>query len=376
MRRYLLICCVLGVACLGCGKSSEPQAVRNAPVNRNDSENSARLPEEFNLYHASASRADHGSGPEVRLDAITFTAPATWKRTKPASSYYLAEFTLPHVDKDTTNGRVLVSVGSGSIESNLDVFKGEFDTQSENVKQEQKEIAGFRITFLDVSGAYTVQHSQAPAATQAGYRMIVVVIPVGDQLHFVKVVGPQQTIAANLDSIDTFVRSVQRRSPDAVATEAAGGIDAVVRIRPLTLTAPPAWKRTTPRSSLVQAEFAFPHADKDSADGRLTVSVVAGTIKDNVERWKGQFIGAIEKPRQEENEIAGLKVTLVDFSGTFGDQAGMMAPVVNRPAYRMVAAIIPIGDQLYVIKAVGPQQTMAANIDAINSFLGSLKRDG
>jgi hypothetical protein len=328
------------------------------------------------MYHGLAARGDYGTGAEVRLDAITLTAPATWARTKPASSYYLAEFALPQVDKDTKGGRVMVSVGSGSVESNLGVFKGEIETAGESAKQEQKQIAGLQVTFVDVSGAYAGQHGQSVlAASLPGYRMIVAVIPIGDQLHFIKAIGPQQTIAANVGAINTFVRSVQRRNADVATSDATpvGGTE--VRVESLTLTAPTTWKRTKPRSSLVQAEFAIPHAGKDGADGRLTVSVVAGTIKDNVDRWKGQFVGAIDSPKQEEIDVGGLKATLIDFVGTFGDQAGMMAPVVNRPDYRMIAAIIPIGDRLYVVKAIGPRQTMAANVAGINSFVRSMRQD-
>ena len=205
--------------------------------------------------------------------------------------------------------------------------------------------------------------------------MILAVIPIGEQLYFVKAVGPQQTIAANVEAINTFVRSVQRRGADVAMSEAAPGTGTEVHVKPLTFTAPATWKRTKPRSSLVQAEFAIPHADKDTVDGRLTVSVVAGTVKDNVDRWKGQFVGTIDSRKQEEIEVGGLKATLVDFAGTFGEQAGMVAPVVNRPDYRMIAAIIPISDQLYVVKAVGPRQTISANVKAINSFLGSVRRD-
>ena len=143
---------------------------------------------------------------------------------------------------------------------------------------------------------------------------------------------------------------------------------------PLTLAAPASWTRTKPKSSFVQYEFALPHAAQDTVDGRLTLSTVAGSVKDNVERWKGQFVGTIENPKQEEIEVRGLKATLVDFTGTFGDQAGMAAPVVNRPDYRMLGVIVPIGEQLYVIKAIGPKQTISDQVEAINAFVASMKR--
>lgn len=382
MRYCLLICCLVGLASLGCGSSSEPRAARGVAADSNSTEKSAlpgdltAQPGDLDGFHGSAARADTGTGPEVRLDAVTFTAPQSWKRTKPSSSFYQAEFTLPHVEKDAADGQVTVSLGSGPVEANLDVFMGQFDSANENPKQEKEEIGGFQVTLVDVSGSYTGKHGQsAPTAPLTGYRMMVAVIPVDGQLHFVKAVGPQQTIAANVEAFNTFVRSVQRRKGDDGTASASAGSGNEVHVKPLSFTAPAAWKRTEPRSPFIQAEFAIPHVDKDTADGRLTVSVVAGSVKDNVDRWKGQFGGTVERPRQEEAEVAGLKATLVDFTGTFGEQAGMSGPVVNRPDYRMIAAIFPIGDQLYVIKAVGPRQTMTANVDAINFFVGSLKRE-
>jgi hypothetical protein len=335
------------------------------------------MPAEVAAYHGAAARIDAGTGPDVLLDAISLKAPDAWKRTKPLSSYYVAEFTLPRAGNDTADGRLLVSVGSGSIDTNIDVFKGEFDAVGEYAKRQQKEVAGFRVTFIDVAGGYIGgQHGQAaPAVAQPGYRMIIAVIPVGKQLHFVKAVGPQQTIAAHAEAINAFIASVQLRQGGLEMSEAASDNGNKVRLEPLTFTAPAAWTRTKPRSSLIHAEFALPHVDKDIADGRLTLSVVGGSVKDNVERWKSQFAGKIDNPKQEEIDVNGLKTTLVDFKGTYGEQSAMTGPVVDRPNYRMLAAVIPISDHLYVIKAVGPQQTISANVDAVNAFLASVKRD-
>lgn len=377
MRSYMLISCLVAVSCLGCGQSTGPQAAKGVPGELVVADGTAAPHEMFGLHHGAPTQTDFGSGPDVRLGTISLTAPAAWKRTKPGSSYYVAEFALPQAGKDSADGRLTISMGSGSIETNLEVFEGQFDT-TEPAKQVKKEFAGYQVTLIDVAGGYTgSQHGQsAPADKLPGYRMIVAVIPVDGQLYFIKAVGPQQTIAAHVDGIHAFLGSVQKRTPDAVTAEATVDSGNRVHLKPIALTAPATWKRSKPQSSLVHAEFALPHADKDTVDGRLTVSVVGGTVKDNVDRWKGQFVGKIDDPKIEELEIDGLKATLVDCSGTFGEQKGMSGPVVNRPNYRMVGVLIPLGDQLYVIKAVGPRETISANVDAINSFVGSLKRDG
>src|SRR5271165_1016372 len=84
MRYCMLICCLVGIVSLGCGGSSAPRAARGIPAKQNNyelinSEESATPPDEPGMHHGSAARADVGTGPEVRLDAITLTAPAAWK---------------------------------------------------------------------------------------------------------------------------------------------------------------------------------------------------------------------------------------------------------------------------------------------------------
>jgi hypothetical protein len=44
---------------------------------------------------------------------------------------------------------------------------------------------------------------------------------------------------------------------------------------------------------------------------------------------------------------------------------------VAREGYRMLAAIIPVGDQLHFIKAYGPEKTMARHAEAFHDFVKS-----
>ncbi|MFO0969838.1 MAG: hypothetical protein U0793_30140 [Gemmataceae bacterium] len=147
-----------------------------------------------------------------------------------------------------------------------------------------------------------------------------------------------------------------------------------VRLESLTLTAPKGWPRKAPRSTFIQAEYVLPRADGDSQDGRLTLSVAGGSIEDNIARWKDQFGGAPEKAREEKIDVKGVGVMTVDLSGVYNDQAGPFAPAVKRPGYRMIAAIVPLGDQLHFVKAVGPARTMEAQADKINAFIRSVTK--
>jgi hypothetical protein len=146
-----------------------------------------------------------------------------------------------------------------------------------------------------------------------------------------------------------------------------------VELQALTLTAPEAWQRKPPQSGFVAAEFSLPRAEGDENDGRLTISTAGGSVQDNIDRWRTQFGGKPQKDSQEELEIGGTKLTVVDLSGTYNDQPGPFAPGVQRPGYRMLAAIIPVSDQLHFVKAYGPEKSMAKHEEAFRAFLQTLE---
>jgi hypothetical protein len=141
----------------------------------------------------------------------------------------------------------------------------------------------------------------------------------------------------------------------------------------ITLDAPATWESKTPGSPIIAAEFVLPRADGDDADGRLTISTAGGTVEANIDRWKGQVDPPPQQPLREEINVAGLKITVVDFTGDFNDQRGPFAPAVKRPSYRMIAAVIPVDSQLHFIKATGPQNTIAKHAEAIHEFIRSVQ---
>ncbi|MEX2115152.1 MAG: hypothetical protein WD845_18305 [Pirellulales bacterium] len=163
-------------------------------------------------------------------------------------------------------------------------------------------------------------------------------------------------------------------SPGAAAVQPLGDSGGPVALAAITLTAPAGWQQMQPSSSFVAAEFALPRAEGDDADGRLTISTAGGTVEANIDRWKGQFGAQVKQAPQEEIDVAGMKVTLVDLSGDFNDQRGPFAPAVERPGYRMIAAIVPVEGQLHFIKATGPEKTIASHADKIHEFIRSVKR--
>jgi hypothetical protein len=140
------------------------------------------------------------------------------------------------------------------------------------------------------------------------------------------------------------------------------------------LAVPKLWVRKA-ANPMLKAEYAVPKADGDKMDGRLTVSQAGGSLEDNLNRWKGQF-SKLDKEHQDTVDVGGIKVTLVDFSGTYEDSRGpMMGPAVSRPDYRLLGGIFEADGRLNFIKCYGPAKTITAQADEINGFIKSLKVD-
>jgi hypothetical protein len=163
-----------------------------------------------------------------------------------------------------------------------------------------------------------------------------------------------------------------QKAPQAVKPFVIGGA--------FQLTAPESWTSRQPQTRIVEHEFAVPAAKDDERDGRVTVMGAGGGIEANIERWYQQFSqpdGSSTKDRAkiEKREIAGQKVTTVDLSGTYMDRPGPMAPGVERPNYRMLAAIIETRNNgNHFIKFYGPQRTVTENAEEFTKMLDSLRQ--
>ncbi len=144
---------------------------------------------------------------DVEIGAAVLTAPDEWVRRKPTSMFLLTEFTLPKADSDTADGRLTVSSAMGSIEDNINRWRGQFGGKPEKENQETIKVGDTEIIWVDFSGSFA--DGFASPTAKPGYRMVAAVIPVAGQQFFIKGTGPEKTVAAHADRIRAFVQSVQ-----------------------------------------------------------------------------------------------------------------------------------------------------------------------
>lgn len=155
---------------------------------------------------------------------------------------------------------------------------------------------------------------------------------------------------------------------------------AEIKLGDFQLDVPEDWEQQEPKSRIIAYEFSAPAVEGDDADGRMTVMAAGGSVEDNIERWYGQFVqpdGSSTKQRSkvEKVEIAGQEVYLVDISGTFRDMPAPFAGgrAVDRPKYRMLAAIIRTDNAQIFVKFYGPRATVTENEKAFRAMIDSLQ---
>lgn len=141
----------------------------------------------------------------------------------------------------------------------------------------------------------------------------------------------------------------------------------------MSVVAPESWKKVEPSVRIIDYEFSAPAAEEGGEPGRITIMGAGGSIEQNVDRWVGQFAGAVKQPMKEE-KIAGQTVYIVDISGDFRDQRGPFAPAEIKKDYRMLGAIIKSEKAgQYFIKFTGPKATVEHNEKAFKSMVDSLE---
>ena len=146
---------------------------------------------------------------------------------------------------------------------------------------------------------------------------------------------------------------------------------------------PTGWISKTPGSTMRVAEFTLPKIEGDSEDAVLIVyffgSGEGGGVQANVDRW----ISQMEQPngknskdvaKTETLESHGLKISTVDVTGTYtAEMTPGAGDKVNKPGFRLRAALVETSGGPYYVKLTGPEKTVGKWNDSFTTFLKSLR---
>jgi hypothetical protein len=151
-------------------------------------------------------------------------------------------------------------------------------------------------------------------------------------------------------------------------------------IGPFKVALPAGWVEQTPASNMRKAQFSLPKVEGDPEDAELVAFYFGqgqgGSVEANIDRWIGQISqpdgsSSKEKAKTSNREVAGMKVTLVDVSGTYSNT--IMGNSSPKPGYRMIAAVIETTEGPWFFKLVGPEKTVSKWSGSFDQFVNSLK---
>ena len=151
-----------------------------------------------------------GSNGKLDLETVHFTVPKSWV-PKSHSAMMLAEFAVPRADGDKEDGRLTVSQFGGTVENNVDRWKGQF-SKLDKGQGETLDAGGIKITVADFTGTYEDSRGMmGSAVTRPDYRLLggIFQLPNQDGLYFIKCYGPKKTITARADEIKEFLHSLK-----------------------------------------------------------------------------------------------------------------------------------------------------------------------
>lgn len=159
-----------------------------------------------------------GSGPdgpaaaqaaEVKLDALTLTVPAQWQQQRPSNNLRLGQFQIPAVAGDQEPAELgIFNFGfGGGVKENVARWIGQFEPDGREVKITRGASKQGSYVFVDLRGTHKkpigppVQQRTQPAP---GYRMLGVILAIeGKGNYFLKLVGPEKTVAAAAEAFRT-----------------------------------------------------------------------------------------------------------------------------------------------------------------------------
>ncbi len=144
---------------------------------------------------------------------------------------------------------------------------------------------------------------------------------------------------------------------------------------------PAGWVEEERTSSMRVAQYKLPRTNGDTEDGSLVLYYFGkgqgGSTAANIERWASQMQqpdGSKAKLTEENFTANGLKITAADAGGTYvAETAPGSGTLLNKPGYRLRAAVIETPNGSYFVKLVGPEKTIAHWNEAFVSYLKSFE---
>lgn len=275
---------------------------------------------------------------------VMWAVPASWNEVETTSSMRIATY-------QTTSG-VEVAVTAfpgdvGGLVANVNRWRGQVgldSTDEQGVEENIERLTGSNVIVVDINGVSS--------------RLIGTIIDVGDgQTWFAKAMGDSESVEQIKSDIVDFSVSfhVHHDSDDHSSPSAPSQTPQAPASSPtLDWTPPPQWKADPDASAILMAAF---FADSGARITLTSLSGDGGGLMGNINRWRGQ-LGMSALQSMDEQPIKDL-----------GDGALIVDLVSSEGAGRILAGIVPVGDQTLFFKMTGSVEETDSEIERFEEFV-------
>ena len=145
---------------------------------------------------------------DVELDGgkLTLKIPKTWKKVPSSSRMRKGTFEIPTAKGETDKGELAIFNFPGNqVNANIVRWIGQFDGKGRKAKTVQGKAGENQYYIVNISGTYNksvgppIQRKTEP---HENYRMLGVILPIeGKGMYFLKLSGPDKTVAAQLKNL-------------------------------------------------------------------------------------------------------------------------------------------------------------------------------
>lgn len=177
-----------------------------------------KVAESGGLKPEAAHSADITPAPTTN-GGLKFTPAPDWIVEAPSSSSRKAQYKLPRAEGDSEDAGLVVyyfNGGGGTPQANADRWIAEFagpdgKAAAHTAKITHKTVNKIPLTIVDVSGTYasSMGMTQQGGKPKSGIRLLGAIAEAGNGPWFIKLTGPEQTVAKWKPSFDSFLDSIR-----------------------------------------------------------------------------------------------------------------------------------------------------------------------
>ena len=348
---------LLALALAGCGHD-------NVQVYRlsNDDSSSASPPPNA----AAAAPNDNNAAPP----GLHWTLPSGWTEVAPGAMS-IATFKVPGQNGAEAEVSVVPLPGSaGGDAANVNRWRGQVGLPAASADELQKmgeavQVGDQPATLYDIVGSDNTKRILGAMQDRNG------------TTWFFKMTGDAGLVEQQKPEFTAFLKSLTFSSatpaealPPGHPPISGGNQSAPMMSAESTGAGKPAWTvpsgwQEVPAAQFLLAEYSIAGANGAKAEVNVAqLSGNGGGVLPNVNRWRGQ----IGLDPVDETGLTGVTTTMAVAGGqvTFVDMTGKD---MSGETTRLVAAIVPVGDQTWFYKLMGDEKVVAGQKDAFTKFV-------